>query len=190
MKQKPQYANRHAFTLIEMIIVTIVIGIMSAMIIPRLSGNRDRKFNLLVEQVGDVVLMFAHRVSSSNQPAALRFNTTLKQIELLAKVEEDGERFWNLDPLALPVKLPSWIDSDAVAIYLDGELTDTTQWPVTMTPGEARPLLEVTLDWEDRSALISLPSHSIGPNIMFDGEGHELLIPIDLDAQGRGREEW
>ena len=167
--------NPKGFTLIEMIVVVIVIGIMATMIIPRLSGTRDREFNLLIEQVSDIVLMFAHRSSTSNQPTGLRY---------------DEDHYWDVDPMALPILLPDWIKGDEVEIYIDGELADTSMWPVTVTPGETRPLIEVGLGWESRYALISLGSHSIGPNIWLDGIGKEPLMPIDLDAQGRGREEW
>lgn len=183
-------SHRKAFTLLEIIIVVIIIGIMSAMILPRLAGNASREFTLTVERVTDTVLMYAHRNSTSNQPSALQYNANLKEFALLTKVEEDGERFWEFDPLAKPIVLPSWLDQDALAIYVDGDLTDTSQWPVTSTPGEARPLIEVMLQWENRSAVISLPTHAIGPKVWLDGEGVEPLMPIDLDAQGRGREEW
>ena len=181
---------RSGFTLLEIIVVIMIMVVMAAMILPRMTGNQNREFTLAVEKVNDVVLMFAHRVSTSNQPVALRYDPQTKQFELLTKKSEDGEYFWGLDPLAAPVKLPSWLDSDAITIFVDGEIADTTQWPITTTPGETRPLIEVALNWEEHSALISLPSHAMGPNIWFDGVGNDPLIPIDLDAQGRGREEW
>jgi len=190
MSHRLQSAKLNAFTLIEMMVVIIVIGVMASIIVPRFSGTRDRVFNLTVDRVADIVLMFAHRVSTSNQASGFRFNAAAGQFELLAKVEVEGERYWDLDPLAEPVKLPQWMEQDAIAIYVAGELTDTSQWPITTTPGESRPLLEVTLDWEDRSAVISLPSHGIGPTIWLDGKGIAPLMPIDLDAEGRGREEW
>jgi len=188
-----QHSNkptRRAFTLLEIIVVIIIIGVMSSMIIPRLSGNQQREFNLAVERVNDVVLMFAHRVSTSNQAAALRYDPDKGLFTLLAKVEEADGYYWGFDPLAEPVKLPSWLESDAITIFVDGEITDTMQWPVTTTPGESRPLIEVAMHWNDHAALISLPSHAMGPNIWFDGVGTQPLEPIDLDAQGRGREEW
>lgn len=190
MMQRIGNPIRHAFTLLEIIVVIMIIGVLASMIVPRLSGNQNREFTLLVDRVNDIVLMFAHRVSTSNQAAALRFDHEHKQFELLTKVEEDGEYYWSFDPLATPVQLPSWLEADSITIFVDGEIADTSQWPVTATPGETRPLIEVAVEWEDHSALISLPSHAMGPNIWFDDIGTEPLMPIDLDAQGRGREEW
>ncbi len=181
---------RYGFTLLEIIVVIIVIGIMASMIMPRLGGNQQREYDLFVNRVNDVVLMFAHRVSTSNQASAIRFNPEFKTFELLTKVEDDGDYYWEFDPLAQPVTLPSWLEGEAVTIYIDGEITDTTQWPVTATPGETRPLIEVAIDWEEHTSLISLHPHAMGPNIWHDGVGIEPLMPIDLDAQGRGREEW
>jgi prepilin-type N-terminal cleavage/methylation domain-containing protein len=183
-------SHRKAFTLLELIIVVILIGIMSAMVFPRLVGNRSREFNLIVEKVADVVLMFAHRNATSNQPAAIRFDSEVMQFELLAKVKEDGERFWKLDPLATPIKLPTWLEEDALEIYVDGEFTDTSVWPITAAPGESRPLIEVRINWDSRTAVISLPPHAIGPSVWIDDEGTEPMMPIDLDAEGRGQEEW
>ena len=183
------HAHR-AFTLLEMIVVVIVIGIMSALIIPRMGGSRYREYSLTVERVQDVVLMFAHRISTSKQPAALRFDPQKNRFELLTKVEDDGDFFWEPDPLAKPVNLPSWFEEEALSIFVDGEYVDTMQWPVTTTPGEARPLIEVSIEWDEHTSLISLPAHAMGPNLWFDGEGTEPLMPIDLDAIGQGREEW
>ena len=82
--------HRRAFTLLEMIVVIIILGIMASMVIPRLSGNQGREFNLTVDRIADVVLMFAHRVSTSNKPAGLRYNIEAMQFELLQKFEIEG----------------------------------------------------------------------------------------------------
>ena len=57
-------------------------------------------------------------------------------------------------------------------------------------PGENRPLIEISIKWEEQSALIMLPSHAMAPSVWIDGDGTEPLTPIDLDAAGRSREEW
>jgi prepilin-type N-terminal cleavage/methylation domain-containing protein len=185
--------TRTAFTLLEIIVVIMIMGVLASMVIPRLSGNQQREFTLTVEKVHDVVLMFAHRVSTSNQATALRYDPESKQFELLSKVknlEIEGDFYWGIDPLAQPIKIPEWLGDNPVIISVDGEVTDTSQWPITTTPGETRPFIEVSLFWDEHEALISLPSHAMGPSIWFDGVGSEPLMPIDLDAEGRGREEW
>jgi len=182
--------SRHAFTLLEIIVVIMILGVLSAMIVPRLGGTRLREFNLTVDRINDSVLMFAHRTSTSNQAAALRYDINKHQFELLTKIKDGDEQFWKADALAKPVRLPTWFENDAITVFVDGEIVDTMQYPVTATPGEARPLIEVSVAWENQSALISLPSHSMGPHIWREGIGEEPLMPIDLDAQGRGREEW
>ena len=184
------HANRFGFTLLEIIVVILVIGIMASMVIPRLTNTRDREFSLTVEKISDVMLMFAHRVSTSNQPVGFRFDPSENQFEVLIKFEDDGDKFWGLDPLAKPTQLPDWIESESVYLYVDGELTDTTQWPITAIPGESRPLIEVVVSHDQNNANISLPAHAMGPSISFDGYGVEVLEPIDLDAEGRGRDEW
>jgi len=173
-----------------MIVVIMVIGIMATMIVPRLDGNREREFGLTVDRVSDVILMFAHRASTSNKPVGLRFDPESKQFELLIKFEEDGEKFWGYDPLTPPITLPRWLESDSIYLYVDGELTDTSQWPITALPGENRPLIETILQWEQHEVNISLPSHAMGPSVLFDGIGEEVLVPVDLDSEGRGRDEW
>ncbi len=188
MKARPLHPN--AFTLLEMIVVIIIMGLMASMIVPRLGGTRDREFNLTVDKVSDVMLMFAHRVSTSNRPVGLRFDNASKTFELLIKREQEGEYYWDNDPLAPPVLIPSWIDSDSIYLYTDGELADTSQWPITAIPGESRPIIETVIHWDNRTVNISLPSHAMGPSVLMDGIGEPILIPIDLDAEGRGRDEW
>ncbi len=183
-------SNRKAFTLLEIIIVVIMIGIMSAIVLPRLTGNRGREFTLTAERIADIVLMYAHRNATSNQPSALQYNMETKEFSLLTKIEDEGERYWEYDPLAKPIYLPSWFEGESLSMFVDGDYTDTSQWPLTAAPGEARPLIEITLDWENRSSVISLAPHAVGPKLWLDGVGTEPLMPIDLDSEGRGQEEW
>ena len=188
MTKRAHHPN--AFTLLEMIVVIIIMGLMASMIVPRLGGTRDREFQLTVDKVSDVMLMFAHRVSTSNRPVGYRFDSHSKMFELLIKREHEDEFYWDNDPLTPPVTIPSWIESENVLLYTDGELTDTSQWPITAIPGESRPLIETVIHWDDHTVNISLPAHAMGPSVMMDGIGEPILIPIDLDAEGRGRDEW
>ncbi len=179
------------FTLLEMMLVILILGILGALTVPRLMGGQDRAFDLAAEQVNDIVLMYAHRAGTSTQACGLRYDEELRQVELLL-LESNGEGayFWRIDPLAHPVRLPLFVEADGLSIFADAEYVDTTQWPLTAMPGEQRPHIELELSWMDRLATISLPPYAMSPSLLMDGTDGQFLAPIDLDAAGAGREEW
>lgn len=184
--------NQLGFTLLEMIVVVIVLGILASMTIPRLTGSRGREYELKVEQAADLMVMFAHRLSTSTKATGLQYDGSKRRLFLLTLVTDDDndESYWIDDPLSPPVTFPGWMEEDSVAIFTDGDFTDTTQWPLTTMPGENRPIIEISVNWEERSSLIMLAPHAMAPSIWLDGDGTEPLTPIDLDAAGRSREEW
>lgn len=189
--QSQQFDHR-GFTLLEMIVVVVVLGIIASMAIPRLSGTRGREYELKVEQAADLMVMFAHRLSTSTKATGLQYDSPNRRLFLLTleKDEDTKESYWIDDPLAPPVRFPTWMEEDAIAIFTDGDYMDTSQWPLTTMPGENRPIIEISIEWEDRSALVMLASHAMAPSVWLDGEGTEPLTPIDLDAAGQTREEW
>ena len=191
-KEQSKHFDHRGFTLLEMIVVVVVLGLIASMAIPRLSGTRGREYELKVEQVADLMVMFAHRLSTSTKATGLQYDAPTRELYLLT-LETDGdsnESFWIDDPLAPSVVFPTWMEEDAIAIFTDGDYMDTSQWPLTTMPGENRPIIEISIAWENRSALIMLASHAMAPSIWLDGEGIEPLTPIDLDAAGQTREEW
>jgi len=189
--QHPQPDHR-GFTLLEMIVVVIVLSVLASMAIPRLSGTRFREYELKVEQTADLMVMFAHRLSTSTKATGLQYDAPNRKLFLLAlqKDIESGESYWMDDPLSAPVTFPLWMEEDAVTILTDGDFADTSQWPLTTMPGENRPIIEISIEWEDHASLIMLASHAMAPSIWIDGDGTEPLTPIDLDAAGQSREEW
>ena len=125
---------------------------------------------------------------ASNEEITLPLTST--KLSTILEDEDTKESYWIDDPLAPPVTFPTWMEEDAIAIFTDGDYMDTSQWPLTTMPGENRPIIEISIEWEDRSALVMLASHAMAPSVWLDGEGTEPLTPIDLDAAGQTREEW
>ncbi len=189
--QQSQHDHR-GFTLLEMIVVVIVLGILASMAIPRLSGTRLREYELKVEQSADLMVMFAHRLSTSTKATGLQYDAPNRKLFLLTLQTDEvaNETYWVDDPLSPPVTFPEWMAEDAVALFTDGDFADTSQWPLTAMPGENRPIVEISIEWEDHTSLIMLASHAMAPSIWIDGKGTEPLTPIDLDAAGQSREEW
>lgn len=184
--------DRRGFTLIEMIVVVIVLAVLASMAIPRLGGTRFREYELKVDQTADLMVMFAHRLSTSTKATGLQYDAPNRKLFLLTlqKDEDTEESYWVDDPLSPPVTFPKWMEEDAVTILTDGDFADTSQWPLTTMPGENRPIIEISIEWEDHASLIMLASHAMAPSIWVDGDGTEPLTPIDLDAAGQSREEW
>nr|MBC8523039.1 type II secretion system protein [PVC group bacterium] len=148
--------NQLGFTLLEMIVVVIVLGILASMTIPRLTGSRGREYELKVEQAADLMVMFAHRLSTSTKATGLQYDGSKRRLFLLTLVTDDDndESYWIDDPLSPPVTFPGWMEEDSVAIFTDGDFTDTTQWPLKTIPGATRPIIEIPVNWEERTYLI------------------------------------
>jgi prepilin-type N-terminal cleavage/methylation domain-containing protein len=189
--QHPQPDHR-GFTLLEMIVVVIVLSVLASMAIPRLSGTRFREYELKVEQTADLMVMFAHRLATSTKATGLQYDAPNRKLFLLTlqKDIDSKESYWIDDPLSPPVSFPIWMEEDAITILTDGDFADTSQWPLTTMPGQNRPIIEISIEWEDHASLIMLASHAMAPSIWIDGDGTEPLTPIDLDTAGQSREEW
>ena len=174
------------------IVVVIVLAVLASMAIPRLSGTRLREYELKVEQTADLMVMFAHRLSTSTKATGLQYDAPNRKLFLLTlQTDTDSEEsYWVEDPLSPPVTFPIWMDEEAITILTDGDYADTSQWPLTTMPGESRPIIEISIEWEDHASLIMLASHAMAPSIWINGDGVEPLTPIDLDAAGQSREEW
>ena len=80
----------------EMIVVVIVLAVLASMAIPRLSGTRFREYELKVEQTADLMVMFAHRLSTSTKATGLQYDAPNRELFLLTlhKDSESGESYW------------------------------------------------------------------------------------------------
>ena len=188
---------RRGFTLIELIVVMIIMGVMATMIVPRMGGQRSRAFELAADQVADLLTMYAQRDALSSQPAGILHDVQRNAVVLMIldidPADPDAPREWRPDPLVEPVRLPSSISVDGVWLRVEGRLTDIQQWPIATTPGQDRASIEIGLATDEglRRSLV-LPGHAIVP--YTPGSDDEMTTisrqPIDLDAVGRHREDW
>lgn len=191
--QTSRATNHRAFTLVEMIVVIIIIGIMASIILPRLVGNENRRFQLAVDEVSDLLMMYAQRESLGTKPVgfwedAQKHRLVLMTLDIDERTPNDPA-LWIIDPTVRPVKLPD--DVEVVAIHVDGEEVDLTEWPLQANPGESRPDLVVILSGPSGIITIALASHALSP-LQIHSESYSQWLggPIDLDAEGRDREDW
>jgi len=197
MKRALAKTSTCGFTLIEMIVVIIVLSIVMAIALPRLTSSGNREFDQAADEVANLLMMFAQRDSLSPRPVGLYYSESIGQV--LIMVNDIDERYpdrpaeWYPDPTVPPVKLPDIVDPSSVLVFADDELVDIRQWPLSHTPGQPRPTIEIQFASEGRDLITSLylPHYALAPRRSDDdGDMMTLRYPIDLDQAGRSREEW
>ncbi|MCZ6836319.1 MAG: type II secretion system protein [Planctomycetota bacterium] len=184
---------RVGFTLVEMIIVIVLIGIMAAMTLPRLTGNRDRMFDLATDQVGDLLMMYAQRESLGRRPIGLWEDTMNHRLVLMVldqdEMSTETTSAWVIDRYVKPVVLPD--DVNILDVQAEGQSVDISQWPLQTEPGKNRPAIAIVLEGPERVVTIVLASHALAPfKVNGDNYFDSLGGPIDLDSDGRDREDW
>lgn len=189
----PAFTAR-GFTVMEMLLVVMILALLMTMVVPRLTGQDTRQFRLACDQVADMLTMLAKRESLSQKPLGLSYNAERHWLSVLSyDIDRDSgetEPRWRHDPALPPVKLPEV--AELVEVRADGDLLDISRWPLTTTPGEQRPMIEVLLRGpDDEEMTIMLPPYSVAPRqFAHNSEAPVYHTPIDLSSGGRSREEW
>lgn len=171
-----------------MVVVLVIIGIIAAMVVPRMTGMERRNFQQKVDQVNDLLTVFAQRQQLQQNPVAIAYHVEQRwlTLELLDRDprEPDSPGVWRIDPLLSPIEIPPEM---SFVLRADGEEINIIDWPLTTTPVERRPHVTITLRDAEFSATIDLPPHAIVPRppTTDSSAGRE-----DLDDAGRSRERW
>ncbi len=190
-------ARRGGFTLIEVIVVTVIAASLATVLIVRLGGTRDRSFNLLRDRVGDLLLTYAMRAEFADRPIGIGLEPDRRRLLLVRRVEIDGRPAWIADRAVTPIVLPDWVELQNLDFWADGERVDPTYRPLTALPGQTRPRIEVGLRAETdstwREVHFTLPPQALRPLMQDDHLPEAYAVerePIDLDASGHWQEDW
>ncbi len=193
-------SGRRGFTLIEVIIVTVLVAALATVLVSRLTGAATREFDLASDKVSDLLLMYAMRSEFANEPVGISANPDRNSLQLLIRRGERDEfnDGWTEDISVPEVRLPDIISVTDIEFVADGDRVDPTNRPVTNLPGQPRPRLEVTLHSRDprmpRTMQLILSSNAWRP-IRVDSMRTESATsltrtPSDLDMSGQWQEDW
>lgn len=187
------------FTLIELIVVMIIIGVIAGVTIPRMFGSTARAAQAEAENVQRLLTIAAERDAYGNEPLAVEYSEADQSLTILSRRDSAagvGQAQWMPDRVLLPVFLSKVRISGA---WEGGRALPRNSWRVVFSKLEQRPLISIQLE--------SLVSDSGNPKPVWQvtltpeasnatrDSGSGNLAPadgrvIDLDLTGKGDKTW
>jgi prepilin-type N-terminal cleavage/methylation domain-containing protein len=194
MRFPPRPSRRTGFTLLELMVVVVILAVMATLVVPRFTASTRRSFDLAVDQVADLLVVFAQRDNVGSAPVGLQLDPERRRLSVMVlhRLDDDGNTAeWRTDALVPPVTLLDVLDLDALVVYADGEPVDVRTYPLAQTPGEDRPTIEIALRThdEEHATMLRLLPHGVAPE-RLESLAFASRTPIDLDGAGRSREDW
>ncbi|MCC6321650.1 MAG: prepilin-type N-terminal cleavage/methylation domain-containing protein [Phycisphaerales bacterium] len=208
-------ARRGAFTLVEMVVVIIILGVLAGVTLPRLFGNESRRLDVETQTVQRMLSIVAERGSLIPEPVAIDFDGETSTFRIMARrkgaafvakragVDAQPAQDWATDSLVEPVTLARTRLANA---WIDGRPLPKRAWRVVFNPGEQRPALVLQIEaisggiapgggdskpvWQ--IALGSDDAAATRTAISAARSGAPLATSraIDLDATGKGDKAW
>lgn len=186
-----------AFTLIEVVIAIIIIAVMAAMIMPRLTRTVKGEHEAVVDRMQDLLSMYAFREGTSSQQIAIWQDPETGWFTLLtAQREQDGAHDgrpavveWVADRRLTPIALPRGME--LAELLVDGQSVTGTDWLIPTVPGGGRPAIEMRLVSDAVDSLLRLDSNAIVPVRMDSGaEAPFQREARDMTEYGSRGEQW
>lgn len=192
--------QRRAFTLIEVILVCVMMALLAMVVLVRFSGTEGRRFELAVEEIGDLLLMYAVRSEFAEEPVGISSDPERNSLRLMLRrqADESMPAEWVPDLSVQEVRLPASVDVSTLEFVLDGDLMDPADRPLTSIPGQPRPLMQVTVRSTDQrlpqEVILTLAPTAWRPTISGGSGGlianDTVRATEDLDNSGRWQEDW
>ncbi|CAN5813808.1 hypothetical protein BH11PLA1_BH11PLA1_17010 [soil metagenome] len=182
---------RAGFTMVEIIVVVILIGIMATLALPRMLGTRDRAADAEAEIVRGLITTLAQRSGPGSQSVALEYDAGAGTLRLM--VDHGAEQSAGLTPVSkntwdtMPLVRPVVLTATALqALVVDGKAQTFAAGTgagsgggvvrIEAIRGRARPSLSIVLARESTARAAGASS---GPGYQID------LLPGAAAAQLR-----
>ena len=183
---RPTCKRPRGFSIVEVIVVLVLLGILAAAVAPRLATLTGRQTRADAQAVAELLSIAARRDSLTNQPVAIEYDAGQARLRMLTRRGVTAE--WRSDPLAPDAELKaSFVESAET----DGMDLNPERFRVEFAGALRRPSLSIVL--ADQSKRESWRV-SLAP-----GASRAVITPasvritdgsIDLDAAGKGEEPW
>ncbi|HAC08736.1 MAG: prepilin-type N-terminal cleavage/methylation domain-containing protein [Phycisphaerales bacterium] len=189
---QPRTRHRRGFSLIEVIIASVLLVLLGTMLVPRMSGIARGELDVAVEGVGTAFAAFAFTESTDQKLVALSYTASNRRLDVFQLRETDGKTSeWRPLTMAPSLILPEFIEFTRVTV--DGAALDPADWFISSSSSGLRPDIRIRIESETGDgADIALLPHGLGPVIVRDGDPDPpyLRERTDLAEIGADREDW
>jgi len=190
------FARRGGFTLIEVMVTVIVLGILVSMVATRFHGDLRRRRDLFAARINSVLETLAFRQQIGQSRIALTWDGERRSLtleRLFRESETDERAEWQRDLLTKEVLFDD-PEIQISRIRFNGESIDLGRFIRREIPlDEIRPAIEIEMNWGENVDLFQLLSYGSKPiryGMGLTSPANDNLEPIDLDDVGRGDQSW
>lgn len=188
-----------AFSLIEVIVVVVLLGVIAGLAVPRLAGNESREQRERVRAIANLMSEAAFRHQVSGVTVSLRYEKDEEEGEIafeeLRSIDAEEvlpEREWQDARLANPATIEGL---DIIAVIIEGIEQDEDDWRIAFVAGQSRQDVEIELapegEEQTRWVVELIPGESTARVRSPDEDRlDERDRVIDLDAEGIGDQAW
>lgn len=180
-----------AFSLVELIVVVVIVGILAGLIVPRVVGSSARRVRAAAEAAGEVLSLAARREGLSTQPMAIDYDAETSRLRILTLSQDSrGDLQWVEAGASLAAQLG---DTRVSAATADSNQLDTKKFRVEFPSNTRRPALVMTL--EDQFGrdpyTVALSPWASAASVTAGRTAPDTMDQsIDLDATGKGEQAW
>lgn len=191
--------SRRAFTLIEVIVVIILLGVAAAVVIPRAFSGSAKRAEQVAGSAASLLTAVAQRDATAFEPMLLvysRGDATL-EVHVMRGDAEGRDRAWEPDLFIDPVRFGDGVLRSA---SIDGQPLDDREWQIELPVNTPRPgiVLEIGEEGADEGSargwrITLLPGASAArlTDLRSDtGAADPSGQVVDLDAIGMGDRAW
>jgi prepilin-type N-terminal cleavage/methylation domain-containing protein len=195
-RRAPSRAGVPAFTLVEMIVVIVILGILAGVMAPAVLRSSERLAEGEARAAQRLLTIAAERDALSSGPLAIEYSDRDAELRLLVRRGDSTE--WRPDGLVLPVVFSN---AKLAQCRADGRALPQSQWRIELSQVQARPAILLNIEARSRPSGRSNAAARawqvwLAPDApAATRSSGSATLPaadrsIDLDANGKGEKAW
>ncbi len=185
------------FTLVEVIVVVVILGIIAGLVGPRMMRRDSRKADQTVSRIASMFDAIARRTALSSDPMQLVFDDGANEFRVMSLIREEGFRQswdrrvrWHVDPLIPPVELD---ELQLGEVMVDAMRVRERDWTVEMGGTDVPVSVSIELEAESSGQIWRVVLDGASGRAIAGSEKDFDLMPVtlvDLDEAGKRDAPW